>query len=819
MSVKYFHASGHRRRTFLFTTLSLLALDLASSPAWAADGAKAAAPADPVVATAVTGAAAVTDSAEPIEVLVTARRREEKAQDVPIAITALGGNFLKKTDDVRLAQDVVSFAPNITAAATDGRDRPRWFIRGVGTNNTDANGVSQIGVYRDEVYIANFYAQAFPLFDQERVEVLSGPQGTLWGKNTTGGAVSYISKAPSFETGGYAKITTGSFGQEGYEGAITGALIPHQLAGRLSYYHDQDDGWQKNLYNGDVTPAQANTWNTANAKTVGANNETDVRGQLLYTPTDNLKILVSAHDRNYYGDETPSYILPVTYSASPTNPVYNLGYTSPSHPLPYGDIWAADVGHESVRDDGGLVRVNWDFGGLSLTEITGYEQNKLVRVVNGSQVIPLDNSVSRQQTPDRQFSDELRLASSASDRFNWIVGAYYFDEHNVSETWAGNLNIYTSPASVRSYSDTYTATHTESSALFGSATYDLTDKFKITAGGRLNTETKTYGQAFTLGTGTVTFSNPALWWYEGSVSSPLVTNSVDSIKKTYNSFTYDVTPQYKISDTASAYFHYSYGYLSGGFDSKRITSVSPNVLQIDPYQPERIYTYELGLKTQWWDKRITSNFSAFYYDYPSIQVLVILPSTGVNTNSATVAVGTGYANAAGWIKGFEWTADARPDDHWHLRSAIGLLDSKYTSYPIQSGVNYPGAGLVNATINPSGGVFTRAPKVTLSLGADYTQPIGSYGDINAGLDYRYLSKQYYNPTVEFDQTLAQPAYGLLGGHVAWEFGRGNRYRLTLTGDNLSDTKYLIHAIVPTNNGSSAREGTPRSYLLSLSADF
>jgi len=767
MSVKYVHAFGGRRRTLLLTTLSLLALDATASAAWAGD----ATPAAPAAAPATTG-----DSAAPVEVLVTARRREEKAQDVPIAITSLGGNFLKKSDDIRLAEDVVSFAPNITAAATDGRDRPRWFIRGVGTNNTDANGVSQIGVYRDEVYIANFYAQAFPLFDQERVEVLSGPQGTLWGKNTTGGAVSYISKAPSFTTGGYAKVTTGSFGEEGYEGAITGALIPHELAGRLSYYHDQDDGWQKNLYNGDVTPAQANTWNTNNAK-------------------------------------------PDKYSASPTNPVYNLGYTSPSNPLPYGDIWAADVGKESVRDDGGLVRINWDFGGLSLTDITGYEQNKLVRYANGSQVIPLDNSVTRQQTPDRQFSHELRLASPASDRFNWIVGAYYFDEHNVSENWAGNLNVYTSPASVRSYSDTYTATHTQSSALFGSATYDLTDKFKITAGGRWNEDVKTYSQAFTLGTGTVTFSNPGLWWYESSVSSPLVTNSVDSTQRTYDSLTYDVTPQYKISDNAQAYFHYSYGYLSGGFDSKRITSVSPNVLQIDPYQPERIYTYELGLKTQWWDKRITNNFSAFYYDYPSIQVLVILPSTGVNTNSASVAVGTGYANAAGWIKGFEWTSDVRPDDHWHLRSALGLLDSKYTSYPIQSGVNYPGAGLVNATINPSGGVFTRAPKVTLSLGADYTHAIGSYGDIEAGLDYRYLSKQYYNPTVEFDQTLAQPAYGLVNGHLAWDFGTGNRYRLTLTGENLGDTKYLIHAIVPTNNGSSAREGAPRSVLLSLSADF
>ena len=818
MSVKHLHAFGGRRRTFLFTTLSLLSLDWAASQAWAGEGAKPAAGTD-AAAAAATAVVATADASEPVEVLVTARRREEKAQDVPIAITTLGGALLKKADDIRLAQDVVSFAPNINAAATDGRDRPRWFIRGVGTNNTDANGVSQIGVYRDEVYIANFYAQAFPLFDQERVEVLSGPQGTLWGKNTTGGAISYISRAPSFNTGGYVKVTDGSFGERGYEGAITGALIPHQLAGRLSYYHDQDNGWQHNVYAGDVTPASATGWNLANAKRIGADNETDVRGQLLYTPTDKVKVLLSAHHRDYHGDQTPSYILPDTYVAPTTNPVYNQGYTSPSNPLPYGYVWAADIGHESVRNDGGLFRLTWDLGKLSLTEITGYEQNKLVRFSNGNTAVPLQNNVSRQQTPDRQLSHELRLASPGTDRFNWIVGAYYFDEHNVSETWAGNLNIYTSPAAARSYSDTYTSTHTESSALFGSATYSLTDTFKITAGGRLNRETKTYGQAFTLGTGTVTFSNPSLWWYESSVASPLVSNSVASTHKTYNSFTYDITPQYTISDTVLAYFHYSYGYLSGGFDSKRITSVSPNILQIYEYQPEKIYTYEAGLKTQWWNKRVTTNLSAFYYDYPSIQVLVILPSSGTNTNSTTSAIGQGYDNAAGWVKGFELTTDARPTDYWHLRLALGLLDSKYTHYPIQSGVNYPGAGLVNATIDPSGGVFTRAPKVTLSLGADYTQPIGQYGDINAGLDYRYLSKQYYNPTVEFDQTLAQPAYGLVNGHVAWEFGHDGRYRLTLTGQNLGDQKYLIHAIAPSNNGSSGRQGAPRSYLLSLAADF
>ena len=799
-------------RKWLAAGLSVIALTAGAA------GARADEPT--AAASAGTDSADQTDTSDTV-VTVTARRREEKAQDVPIAITSLSSKYLAEHEEVRLAQDVVAFAPNVNAAATDGRERPRWFIRGVGTNNTDANGVSQIGVYRDEVYIANVYAQAFPLFDQERVEVLSGPQGTLWGKNTTGGAISYISKAPGFTTGGYARAVTGSDGEWGVEGAVGGPLIKDKLAGRVSYYHDQDDGWYRNIYNGDVLPANASNFDLANAKKAGANDDTAVRGQLLYTPTSNLSILFSAHHRSYKGDQTPNYILPDAYVAPVSNPVYNQGYTNPANPLPYGYVWAADVGHENIVNDGGLIRVNWNLDNLTLTSVTGFEANKLTRWSNGNTAIPLANSVSRQVTPDRQFSEELRLASSATDRFNWIVGAYYFHENNTSEIWGGNLNdyslLYTGGAK-RSYTDIWTHTETESSALFGSATYAFTDKFKITAGGRLNTEKKTFSQNFTLGTGTVTFSDPATWWQESSVSSALVNNSAATAGRTYNSFTYDITPQYSFNDKVLAYFHYSYGYLSGGFDDKKNTGVTPNTYQIYEYQPEKLTTYEAGLKTQWFDNRLIANVSAFYYDYPSIQVLVILPSTGTNTNSTTSNIGQGYSNAAGWVKGLELTLDARPTDHWHLRGALGVLDSKYTSYPIQTGVNYPRLGLVNATIDPTGGVFTRAPKTTLSLAADYKVPVG-FGIFELGADYRYLSKQYYNPTLEFDHTLEQPAYAVVNGHAALNFGAQNQYRLSLTAQNLTDEKYLIHAIAPSNNGSSARQGRPRSYLLSLSAQF
>lgn len=751
------------------------------------------------------------------DLVVTARRRAENVQDVPIAITALSGDLLAKNNQVRLAQDVVKFAPNINAVATDGRERPRWFIRGVGTNNTDANGVSPVGVYRDEVYIANVYAQAFPLYDLERVEILSGPQGTLWGKNTTGGAISYVSKAPSFEFGGYGKVTVGSDNQRAVEGAVTGAIIPGKLAGRLSVLHDQDDGWQRNVYAGDVTPANATAWSTANAKRVGANDETAIRAQLLYTPTDNLDVLLSYHARRYKGDQTPSYIIPDTYIAPVNNPTYNLGYTSPSNPLPYGYSWGY-TGKQTIDNDGGLVRVTWRPGDLTFTSVTGYEKNTLLRWADGNTAIPLANNVSRQITPAEQYSQEFRLASDPDKRFNWQAGVYYFNEDTVSESWAGNLNVYTSPASSRSYSDIYTRTQTESYALFGTATYGLTDRLKITAGGRVNREEKSYSQAFTVATGTVVFNDPANWWRQSSVSSPLARNSAVSVSKTYDSFTYDITPQYQLSDNAQLYFHYSHGYLSGGFNSRRNNNVSPATLQVFEYQPERINTYELGLKSEWLDGRLVANASAFYYDYPSIQVLVILPTTGVNTNS-TATVGNGYSNASGEVWGAELSLDAKPIDALRVRAALGLLQTEYTKFPIQTGINYPRLGLVNATIDPSGNTFTRAPKVTFSAGAAYTFDLGGLGDLELGADYRYLSKQYFSPTIEFDPILQQKGYGLLGANAAWSFGADHQHRLTASVQNATDEQYLIHAIAPSNNGSSARQGRPRSFLVSLSTTF
>lgn len=801
--------SVRARRHVLVAGLSLSTL-IAASAAHAAD------------ATASTAADTAVDGAEALvleDVVVTARRRAENVQDVPIAITAISGVAIGKNDQIRLAQDIVAFAPNINAAATDGRERPRWFIRGVGTNNTDPNGVSPVGVYRDDVYIANFYAQAFPLFDLERVEILSGPQGTLWGKNTTGGAISYVSKAPKFDTGGYARALAGSFGEWGVDGAITGAIVPGLLAGRLSVYHNQDDGWQHNVYAGDVTPPSSTAWDKRNAKRIGENDETALRAQLLFTPNDNLEVLLNYHLRRYEGDQTASYILPDLYIAPVNNPVFNQGYTSPANPLPYGYSWAASVGRQKIDNDGGFLRINWKLPhDLQLTSITAYEANKLVRWADGNTAIPLRNNVSRQRTPDRQFSQEIRVASPADNRFNWIAGGYYFKEETTSESWAGNLNVYTAPVANRSYSDNWTHTDTESFALFGSATYAFTDRFKLTAGGRWTTEKKEFSQSFTVGTGAVTFSNPAEWWRQTSVASPLVTNSVASTDKTYDSFTWDITPQYQFTDRALGYFHYSYGYLSGGFDNRRNNSVSPNIVQIFEYQPEKIHTYELGLKTSWYDGRLTANFAAFYYDYPSIQVLVILPTSGTNTNS-TATVGNGYSNAAGWVKGLEATFEANPIDPLRLRVAAGYLSTKYTDFPIQTGINYPRLGLVNATIDPSGNTFTRAPEFTFAGGGSYTFDLGSWGALELNAEYRYLSKQYFSPTLEFDHTLEQGGYGLVNAGAALNFGPERQHRLSASVQNAFDKEYLIHAIAPSNNGSAARQGRPRSWVVSLSTTF
>jgi iron complex outermembrane receptor protein len=290
------------------------------------------------------------------EILVSARRRSESLQDVPVAITSIGGEAIGRLESIRTANDITSIVPNASAAATDGRTRPRWFLRGVGTNDTGANTVSPIGIYNDDVYLNNVYLQGFPLFDIDHVEVLRGPQGTLWGKNTTGGAVSIVSRRPQVDkTEGWFKAGYGSYSSVLLQGALNVPIVTDRLAVRVSASHDQRDGYTLNLYDG---------------RKRGAYKDDALRGQLLFKATETLDLNLNLHGRRLRGDKRVSNYFPDLQQTGP----YNNGYVDP----PGRDrIDIADNNAvENLDSFGSSLTANLELGDYTLTSITAYEEGQ-----------------------------------------------------------------------------------------------------------------------------------------------------------------------------------------------------------------------------------------------------------------------------------------------------------------------------------------------------------------------------------------------------------------------------------------------------------
>jgi iron complex outermembrane receptor protein len=710
-------------------------------------------------------------------ILVTAQRREESLQEVPVAITVLSGEKLAWADAIKTANDVVQFVPNASAAATDGRTRPRWFLRGVGTNDTGANTVSPIGIYNDEVYLNNVYIQGFPLFDLERVEVLRGPQGSLWGKNTTGGAIHFISRKPEFNTNGYARLTYGSYNERAVQGALGGSISDDNLAGRLSFYNEKRDGWVTNLYSG---------------REVGAVSDQAARLQLLATPDDEWEILFNYHTRKLDGDKNPS-----NYFADPSkSPPYNFGYEDPA-----GIDVINQVGDptETGEADGGSVRLNWQGDGYDFTAITAYEEGS--RILTGGSAIPVDNARSYAQAESEQWSQEFRLASPTEQAVSWILGAFYFSEELISDTAAGTVADL--PATVIGrrgtfYERDYYQQDTSGYALFASLSYTLTEQLTLSSGLRYSSEKKQIDYLYQVGgpRGSVAFVNPVEWWLPQSVRTEL-SQTEDQNQDQWDELTYDLTPSYQLTEQLHGYFRYAHGFRAGGFaisDTHTVNSIDPEIID----------SYELGLKSSWLDDSLTLNSALFYYDYSDIQVLVLQVRPGdPNAQAVLQNAGTGY------VKGAEFELESRLQDSLKVRASVGLLRTEYTDFPTIRNGNPD---------NAKGNAFSRAPELSGTFELDYQWAFRSGATLHLIGDLSYRSKQYFNAVTQDNALLEQAGYSLANARLVFS-PAGRDLEFIASVRNLADKEYAVLATGPSNNSVRRVFGLPRSYALSVTVRF
>ncbi|MCW6536434.1 TonB-dependent receptor [Sphingomonas lycopersici] len=718
------------------------------------------------------------------DVLVTAQRREQRLQDVPTAVTALGGDLFSSGGLGKSANEVLNLVPNATAG-TQQHGRPRWWIRGVGAGQQQLDLANPVGFYLDDVYISNASATGLPLFDIEQVEVLRGPQGTLWGKNTTGGAINVISKKPSLtprDNDNYVRFDYGSYNEKIIEGGAGLVVVPDILAVRVSGHFDDRGGRFTNLFTGDKS---------------NAIRDEVLRGQVLFAPTANFQALLSVHYRDYSTDG--SYWTTASYAASG---ILRNGYAPPTDK---DTVNYNAPEYSRNKQLGGSLHLDWTLGGVTLTAITGYERFK-TRGANDSDYTPLEISRGYTAARSAQWTQELRLASRQDDRLSWIAGLYYFNEKIVSNAYSATLPAGAVPAlpgSTAPAAYALTAYHhkAESGAAFGSGTFNFTDALKLTLGGRWTRETKTldFDRLAAPNAAATSWSNYAHWWnsYTGRFGGP-GTFSGD-LRKTWDAFTYDATPSWQVDRDNLIYFKFSHGVKSGGFNT---AATLPAALLV--VAPEKLNAYELGYKSQWFDRRLTFNATAFHYDYDNVQINVVGPNPGA-VGGATVSYLQNARKAH--VNGAEFEIEAKPLARLRLNGAVGILDTKYDELNV-----------VNGGANLSGARFVRAPKLTLNGSASYTIPAGRSGNVELQADARYTSLQYYYITPQ-DRVnrylLTQPGYTIANARISFT-SADNRVTISAYIDNLFDVDFRNHALPQANpvqgiTGDTVEWGDPRTY--------
>lgn len=711
-------------------------------------------------------------------VLVTSQRREENLQDVPVAITALSEQVLSADQSIKTANDITQYIPNAQAPATDGRTRPRWFLRGIGTNETAATTVSPIGIYQDEVYLNNVYIQGFPLFDSERVEVLRGPQGTLWGKNTTGGAINFISKKPTFDTEGYFRIGGGSFNEKTFQGAVGGALVPDKLAARVSFYDESRDGWVSNVAGG---PKR------------GAVSDQALRAQLLWQINDDLDALLAVRKRDLLADKSPSfYFLDPPDSGGLANPALE-------GPLSRNAVAQSGRSEDDLETEGASLHVNWRLGENTLTSITGYDSADRT-LWNGSD-LSVQIARSRATTESEQFTQEFRLSSPKDQTLSWIVGAYWFKE-NVSVHSATRNDpvpgMGANPANPSRFRFQLVdvSQETESYALFASTDFRFNDSWSLKTGVRYSYEEKDYGTRLRSAPNGAQFLNGNdAWWQPGSVSA-LNPAYREQQKDDWSEVTYDLTPQWRVNDNLNLYFRYARGFRAGGFVEADavITKLDQEVLD----------SYELGFKSQWQDGRLTVNGALFYYDYSDIIVGVLLPVPGTSDTRQV------QENAAsGYSRGLELETTWAPSNGIRLGGSFGWLQTEYEDY-------FSSAS--GQAIDANGNRFTRAPEFSVTLFGEYVHRLGNGSEVGVGTDWSWRDRQYYNAVNQDNPQLWQDAYALGNARLFWRDPQG---RIQVTGfvRNVTDETYSVLSTGPSGGRTRQVYGLPRSFGVSLDWNF
>lgn len=687
------------------------------------------------------------------EILVTATRRSESLQSVPISITALTSTTIEQAgiDGIR---DIGILTPGLQMAQNSTTWVP--YIRGIGTQNTSAGAEAGVATYVDGVYMASPYGASISFNNIERVEVLKGPQGTLFGRNASGGLVHVITKDPTQETSMEGKVGYGNYDTTiGQFYGTTG--ISENLAADIAInYRDQGDSFGDNVFPG--------------GPDLEGDQSYGVRSKWLYEKDDLRLTLGADYDYHDSGQGDNRSIVPGSVGLGP------LGFNFTALP-DFHDVQLNQADISEVENYGGSAKVQYALENSDFQSITAYRETILNSFFDNDGT-PIGFVNVEQDSEAKTFTQEFQLTSNGNHSFDWIVGLFYMnDEQGYVQPQGLGLSGLAFPdplnPALPAGVGIINGVETESFAVFAETTFDLSETTRLVTGLRYTRDEKEVSGITEV--------------YTNSGATIAIAPSITA-SETWGEPTWRLVLEHDLNDSTMVYASYNRGFRSGAYNTVAVDGI--------PLEPEIADAYEIGFKSDLMDNRVRLNGAFYYTDYQDLQIFLSLGTTTVLLNAA-----------AAEIMGAELEMSANLTDEFSLNFGMNWMQSEYQDFnqsvncSIRNGLGWT----LPSPCDPSGNDLAYAPDLTFNIGPRYETPV-SFGLVGATLDYAWTDQFNW----DFQGRLKQSSYGVLNATLYWS-SADERYGVNLFGRNLGDKEYATYAVGQDFIGDHYAAAPPRTY--------
>ena len=690
------------------------------------------------------------------EIVVTAQKREQNIQDVGASITAFSGDQIAELGFASVG-DVTAQAPNVNFSTPSGAgSNPSLSIRGVGLSDFSDSNEGPVAMYIDEIYIGSLAGQTANIFDMNRVEILRGPQGTLYGRNTTGGLVHFVSNKPTPELDGHASFTYGSFGKIQFEGAIGGPLT-ERIRGRVAVFHDENDGTQRDLGTGQ----RGNVVNV-----------TSFRGRLDFDLSDDVLLELSAHGSKI--DNKAQLYKHRGLLDAQGNPCANsdvearkcfdaFGFRDPnSDPF---EVLTGGTGQTPLKIDtkGAWAKLTWGRDAWKFVSITGYESaNKRHQDISFPGFIgsdpPLPIGLLLEPiffTDNSQVTQEFRFSTS-TDRFSWLTGLYYFDDRKNGGQLINGDSRLPPGAPPATYSINFDQ-DTKAWAFFGHGEWKISDKLKMPMGIRYSAEKKDLVDSVDPGT---VFGGPAF-----AFKDKIDTNNVS----------WNIGLDWQAQENFLLFGNVARGFKSGGWNSGGLVT-SP--VELTPFDDEILTTYEIGIKSSFVDNRVRLNATVFYNDYKKFQAFTQSENAGLPISRLQNA-----GNAK--IKGGELELTLTPTRYVEAQLGFGYLDTKTYDFLAFDRLNAQGNPIYT---DLSGTKMTLSPSFTANGLVRVHYPLFN-GEISGMVWVNYSDSYFFDSNN--DPLSSSGSFTDWNARIGWRGGPKDRYEVAAYVNNLTNEAHIV----------------------------